>query len=84
MDFRAGRRPDRNCVVGTDDIPHHDKSQSETNCLMPTPCLPSSNTRLWATHLPVYCKEWRKGAVVVAVRKEDPEELTKAMMTQYN
>jgi hypothetical protein len=51
---------------------------------MPTPCLPSSNTRLWATHLPVYCKEWRKGAVVVAVRKEDPEELTKAMMTQYN
>ena len=54
---------------------------SETNCLMQTRCLLSGNIWLWAVLLPVYCKEWCKGAVVVAVRKEDPAELTKAMLT---
>ena len=44
---------------------------------MQTLYLISGNTWLWAVQLPVYCK----GAVVVAVKKEDPEELSRAMIT---
>ena len=38
--------------------------------LLQTLYLLSGNTWLWAVQLPVYCK----GAVVVAVKKEDPED----------